>query len=107
MAGVEMALKETMARLLAQAQAADGSPRRVHLWRGLRIDVRVMDGKVYLQLSRGHVAPSEQELKTVLKHWPVGAPDEAWLNREPLQHEGRWFLVTSWRATDGEADSGG
>jgi len=63
-----MALKQTLARLVVQAQG--GQVGRVRLGKGLHIALRMRNGLLDVQLSRENVSPSVQEWLTVLNCLP-------------------------------------
>ena len=71
------------------------SPLSHDLGRGLRLHVRVRDGKFSLGISRpAPQQPSEKEWQTVLSKFPQPLPQH-----DPPRlaaKNGRWYLVASW-----------
>lgn len=86
-------LREIMAALIEAAKADQGIPKRHTLGHGLRIDVRAMGGKLYLQLSRDGKGPSDTEWATTMTHTP-GAPKS--LEYTTITNGGRVYMCASW-----------
>lgn len=69
-------LADVLRRLLEAATEQQPEPARYTLSGGLTISVRLAADLVGLQLSRaGEPGPSEQEWRTVLRHWPTPLGD--------------------------------
>lgn len=94
-AKTEMASKltQTLATMLASARSAPGKVIRQELAHGMRIDiVRSRDGEERMQLSRPTVYPSDQEIKTVIKHWPEDNTEFNYLGDKRFESGGRCYI---------------
>jgi hypothetical protein len=70
-------LKSILSEMLDAAEKTPGepvrrplSPRESHSRRGLQVDVKIKNGKTYLQISRSNQWPDDNEWQYVLKSWP-------------------------------------
>jgi hypothetical protein len=63
-------LKSILAEMLDAAEKAPGEPVMRRLSRGLQVDIKVENGKTYLQISRSNQWPNDKEWEYVLKSWP-------------------------------------
>lgn len=63
-------LRSTLSQLLDHAEKYPGEIVSTRLTNNLKIDLRVQDGFVHLQVSRSSTWPSEAEWRMVLRHWP-------------------------------------
>jgi len=87
------ALRGTLAGLLERAEQQPGSPQRINLLRGLRVDVLLTVDAVHVQLSRLNVYPSQQEWSTVMRAWPFQVPT---VTPKQIKLDGRFYLKASW-----------
>lgn len=53
-------LRSILSEMLDAAEKAPGEPVRRRLSRGLQVDIRIENGKTYLQISRSNVLPSDE-----------------------------------------------
>lgn len=68
-------LKSQLADQLTAAESFPGTPQRLSLGGGLRIDLKLEAGIFWLQLSRTTApGPALKELQTTLEHWPAPLP---------------------------------
>jgi hypothetical protein len=91
----EMASKltQTLATMLASARSTPGKVIRQELAHGMRIDIiRNRDGEERMQLSRPTVYPSDQEIQTVIKHWPEDNSGFNYLGDKRFESGGRCYI---------------
>lgn len=85
---VNSKLGAALAAMVQDVEKTPGTPQRVQLKHGLRIEaIRDLDGSFRLQIGREDGVPSEQEWKTVLAHMPY---------RELAPIEPETFSYKSW-----------
>ncbi len=88
-------LSKRLAELLTEIFDNRGSPKRIVLERGLRIDgILGIDGQLRIQISRLKVFPSDQEWDTVLENMPIDLPPVV---VERFEHKGFYYLRGSWK----------
>ena len=63
-------LRSILAQLLDHAEEHPGETVSARLTNNLKIDLRVQQGFIYLQISRSSTWPSEADWRMVLRHWP-------------------------------------
>lgn len=62
------------------------------------ISVTVVNGKIYLTLSRAGVYPSRKELETVLKYWPYDVGETSKPNEFVVR--GQHCVAVNWPITE-------
>ena len=82
-------LRSTLSQLVDHAEENPGETVSARLTNNLKIDLRVQQGFIYLQISRSSTWPSLADWRMVLRHWPY------WVNVAPRPFEkyGRRYLV--------------
>lgn len=94
-------LKQKLGYMLEAAYKRRGTPARqsYSTARGLHIDLYIgADRQVHLLLWRNHVAPSTDEWRTVIKHWPWPLPTP-YPQPAERRSERRYGLAAAWPLT--------
>jgi hypothetical protein len=63
-------LRQVLSELLTLCDQDINKVKKVYLFRGLQIEMKVTRPETYMRISRAGIYPSEQEWKTVLEHMP-------------------------------------
>lgn len=63
-------LRSTIAQLVDHAEEHPGETVSARLINNLKIDLRVQQGFIYLQVSRSSTWPTDTDWRMVLRHWP-------------------------------------
>jgi hypothetical protein len=79
--------------MVKDAEAHPGKPYRKPLYRGLRVDVMLLNGETHLQISRDNVWPSPKEWDIVTRDWPAPVPN---LTPRRIFDQGRYYLKAKW-----------
>lgn len=82
--------------ILKAAQTNPGVIYSQELGRGLKVGIRLTGGIIQLYLSRGDKYPSNDEMGTVVKHWPDPILTDWRIERRT--HLKRFYLTTSFVA---------
>ena len=63
-------LRSTLAQLVDHAEEHPGETVSARLTNNIKMDLRVQQGFIYLQISRSSTWPTEADWRMVLRHWP-------------------------------------
>jgi len=92
-------LTQVLDQLVKQAEAHPGEAKRKPLSKGLRVDVMVKNGQMFLQISRANAWPSGEEWRIVTRDFPHPVPNVT--PRRIFDHGiVRYFLKADWQIVE-------